>query len=391
MFAASGVLGATWMSRLPAVRDQVGATPGELGTVLLLAGLGSLVTMPLTGRLTARFGSRAVVAGAAAVAVVGLVLIGQVRSLPWLGVVLFCWGMGFGGWDVAMNVQGSHVEQWADRAWMPRYHASWSVGGVLGATAGALSAHAGVPLARHLVLAAAACTIAVAVGLAAFVPDSRTAIAWPAGEPDQPPHGHRRLRVDRRLAAIGAVTLCATATEGAANDWLALLLTDDLGVEPGAAASGYAVFAVAMALARFSGTWVLERLGRVRTVRLAGVVAGLGVVLTVAAPALPLAWAGAALWGLGIALVFPASMSAGGETEGHAADGIAVVSTIGYGGFLIGPPLIGHLADVVGLGSALLTVGLMAAGITTLAGALRPVGRPGGRGPRRAAAPASGA
>lgn len=378
VFAVSGALFSTWVSRLPALRDQVGAGPADLGTALLAAGAGSLVLMPVTGRLCSRFGSRAVVAGTALPGSVVIVLLSRVTSLPQLVAVLFAWGALFGSWDVAMNVQGSHVERAAGRAWMPRYHASWSVGGVLGAGLGALAAHAGLAVPTHFLLAAVVSAGAVLAGLAAFVPDGRTGETDPgaggAGEPDR-----RQVRarlLTPRLLVIGLVTVCATATEGAAADWLALLLTDDLGVDAGAAATGYAVFATAMATARFTGTWLLERLGRVRTVRWAGVVAAVGVATTVLAPGVVVAWAGAALWGLGVALVFPAAMSAGGETPDRAADGIAAVSTIGYGGFLIGPPLIGHLAERIGLAEALWVVAAAAVGMAALAGALRPPGEP---------------
>jgi fucose permease len=167
------------------------------------------------------------------------------------------------------------------------------------------------------------------------------------------------------------VTLCATTLEGAAADWLALFLTDERAATASLAAAGYAVFAVAMAGGRFSGTAVAERLGRDGAVRAGGLVSLAGVLLTVLGPGLVGAYAGAALWALGVCLVFPAAVSAGGETPDRPADAIAAVTTIGYGGFLLGPPLIGLLADQVGLGRALLVLCLLAAGIAALAPAVR--------------------
>jgi hypothetical protein len=296
-----------------------------------------------------------------------------------------------------MNVHGSAVEQRAGREWMPRYHACWSVGGIAGAGFGALAAHAGAPLVLHFGAVAVACTVLVMVALRSFVEDrEQGSEATPAGDPgaSQPPDpvpgpsegeagrtrdlappavlNPRRARVlTGRLLLVGVVTLCATTLEGAAADWLALFLTDERGATASLAAFGYAVFAVAMAAGRFSGTAVAERLGRDGAVRVGGVVSFAGVLLTVLGPGLAAAYAGAALWALGVCLVFPAAVSAGGEAPDRPADAIAAVTTIGYGGFLLGPPLIGLLADRVGLGRALLVLLVLAAGIATLAPAVR--------------------
>jgi fucose permease len=270
-----------------------------------------------------------------------------------------------------MNVHGSAVEQRAAREWMPRYHACWSVGGIAGAGCGALAAQAGLPLALHLAAVAVLCTLLVAASLPSFVED-RTGHDRPQDRAPDAVHRPPRARVlTGRLLLVGVVTLCATTLEGAAADWLALYLTDERGATASLAASGYAVFAVAMAAGRFSGTAVAERLGRHGAVRAGGLVSFAGVLLTVLGPGLAAAYAGAALWALGVCLVFPAAVSAGGEAAGRPADAIAAVTTIGYGGFLLGPPLIGLLADRVGLGRALLALLVLAAGIATLAPAVR--------------------
>jgi fucose permease len=167
------------------------------------------------------------------------------------------------------------------------------------------------------------------------------------------------------------VTLCATTLEGAAADWLALFLTDERDATASLAAAGYGVFAVAMAGGRFSGTVVAERLGRDGAVRVGGLVSLAGVLLTVTGPGLASAYLGAVLWALGVCLVFPAAVSAGGEVPERPQDAIAAVTTIGYGGFLVGPPLIGLLAEQVGLGRALLVLLVLAAGIAVLAPAVR--------------------
>jgi MFS family permease len=481
VFAVNGFLLASWVSRLPATRDRLGASVAELGLALLTPGFGSLLSMPFSGRWCRRFGSRVVIATTTVAASLALVALAVVPTLVALGLTLFVWGSFYGSWDVAMNVHGSAVEQRAGREWMPRYHACWSVGGIAGAACGALAAQVGMPLILHFSIVAVLCTALVMVALRSFIED-RTQAPEPALTPaaaptpgaaapldpapgaaldpslgaaldrglgaaldpgaPQPPdpvpgppegessprrevvaadihsppgergrglageRGRRRSRergrepgrergrepgrgrvLTGRLLLVGVVTLCATTLEGAAADWLALYLTDDRGATASLAAAGYAVFAVAMAGGRFSGTVVAERLGRHGAVRVGGLVSFVGVLVTVLGPGLVSVYVGAALWALGVCLVFPAAVSAGGEAPERPADAIAAVTTIGYGGFLVGPPLIGLLAEQVGLGRALLVLLVLAGGIAALAPAVRsrrppagPVGRAGGPG-----------
>jgi predicted MFS family arabinose efflux permease len=411
VFAVSGLLLATWVARIPATRDRLGASAAELGLVLLAPGIGSLLSMPLSGRWCRRFGSRLVVAATTVAASVALVLLAEVPTLVGLGLTLFAWGMFYGSWDVAMNVHGSAVEQRAGREWMPRYHACWSVGGIVGATLGALAAALDIPLILHFAAIAVACVTLVGFALRSFIEDregweSRVDEGAPhrpapvPGSPEDPEDRGAPQRTDPvpgppvgessrspesgggvvhspprvltgRLLVVGVVTLCATTLEGAAADWLALFLTDERGATASLAAFGYAVFAVAMAAGRFSGTAVAERLGRDGAVRAGGLVSFAGVLLTVVGPGLVTSYLGAALWALGVCLVFPAAVSAGGEAPYRPADAIAAVTTIGYGGFLLGPPLIGLLADRVGLGRALLVLLALAGGIAALAPAVR--------------------
>ena len=368
VFATNGFLLASWVTRLPATRDRLGASAAELGLVLLAPGFGSLLSMPFSGRWCRRFGSLAVVAATTVAASAVLVALAVVPTLVALGVALFVWGSFYGSWDVAMNVHGSAVEQRAGRDWMPRYHACWSVGGIAGAGCGALAAQLGGPLVLHFAAVAVVCIVLVMVSLRSFIED-RAALQPPAPAPEEA-HSRRRV-LTGRLLLVGVVTICATTLEGAAADWLALFLTDERGATASLAAFGYAVFAVAMAAGRFSGTAVAERLGRDGAVRAGGLVSFAGVLLTVVGPGLVSAYLGAALWALGVCLVFPAAVSAGGEAPYRPADAIAAVTTIGYGGFLLGPPLIGLLADQVGLGRALLVLLVLAGGIAALAPAVR--------------------
>jgi MFS family permease len=371
VFTISGALLGTWVSRLPATRDRLHASGAELGLALLAMGLGSLSSMPVTGTLCRRFGARNMVALTAVPAGAVVAALAFVPSLPLLAVALYGYGLLYGAWDVSMNVHGSAVELAAGRAWMPRYHACWSAGGILGAAAGGLAARAGIPVSVQFPVVGVVSAVLVLAVLPTFVAE-RPDPATDAAAAHTGFAGWRRL-LSGRLLLIGVVTLCATTVEGAAADWLALYLVDDRQVSASLAANGFAAFSLAMAAGRFAGTPIIERLGRHGAVRAGGLVSVLGIGLTVFGPSVVSAYAGAVLWALGVCLIFPAAMSAAGESPVRPGDAIAVVATFGYGGLLVGPPMIGVLADHVGLGRALLVLIALGVAIAVLAPAARPL------------------
>ena len=359
VFTASGAILGGWVSRLPAVREHLHASPGQVGTALLAFGVGSWVSMPLTGTLVRRLGSRVVVAVDAALTCAGLAVVGRVETLTQLTVTLFFVGVCYGSWDVGMNVQASTVEQRAGKGWMPRFHACWSGGSIIGAAAGALAAARSVDVATHFAVAGALSAVLCGVGLALHL-DDRAA----AGSRS----GRRGGVLTRRLLLIGVLVLLATIIEGAAANWLAIYFADVRRVSEASAALTFTAFATAMTVGGFVGTPVVARFGRAWAVRITGLLSAAGVLLVVFAPGLPLGCTGAVVWGLGVCLVFPAGISAAGESP-RPAESIAAVSTIGYGAILLGPPLIGRLADHVGLGHAL----LVPAGLGVVVALLAPV------------------
>lgn len=379
VFAANGGLFATWVSRLPAIRDELGASERGLGFALLFTAAGSLLAMPLSGRLISAVGARRVMAACVVVCVLAYPALGLAPDLVVLSAVLLVLGAGVGVWDVAMNVAAHAVEVRSGRTLMPGFHAGWSVGTVTGAGIGALAARADLDPAVHFGLAGAAVG-AVTLALLRALPDRAAAEVYvdPAGEHHVPARAGALVR-DPRLLALGVMTFCAAWAEGAASDWLALMLTDDRDASGATAALGFAVFAAAMTIARAAGSGVVDRIGRVRALRIGAGVSAVGVGLLVAVPVLGVAYLGALLWGLGIAMAFPLAMSAAGETPGRGPSAIATVATIAYTGFLVGPPLIGTLATDVGLDRALWVVVVLAGGILVLAGSAgEPQARPAG-------------
>jgi MFS family permease len=365
VFAANGLLFASWVARIPAVRDRLDASEGELGLAILGVTVGAIAAMPSTNRLSGRFGRR-VLPGAVAVAGAGMVAAVAAPDLPGLAAGLVVAGLGMGVWDVAMNVVGHEIERDDGRPLMPLFHAAFSGGAIVGAGLGALAAHADVPVAGHVAI--------VAVGLVTLVLVASTQLPDPAvdhsGAADRAA-SRRGGAASLPLLAIAAITFCAAFGEGAAADWSALFLTDERGTSASVAALGYAAFAAAMAGGRLAGPWVLARLGRARALRTCGVLVVVGVVALVAVPVDAVALVALLAWGLGASLVFPATISAAGELPGPPARSIAHVSAVGYGGFLAGPPLIGALAEHVGLGPALSVVVVLGVAVVALAGAAR--------------------
>lgn len=383
VFAANGGLFATWVSRLPAIRDELGATERGLGFALLFTAVGSLLAMPLSGRLIASIGARRVMAVCVAICILAYPALGLATDLVVLSAVLLVLGAGVGVWDVAMNVSAHAVEVRCGRTLMPGFHAGWSIGTVAGAGVGALAAKTDLDPAVHFGL----CSVvvgAVTLALVQTMPDRAADddSIDPAGEHHVPARSGALIR-DPRLLALGVMTFCAAWAEGSANDWLALMLTDDRDASGAMAALGFAVFAAAMTIARAAGNGVVDAIGRVRALRIGAGITAVGVVILLSVPVLGVAYLGALLWGLGIAMAFPLAMSAAGETPGRGPSAIATVATIAYSGFLVGPPLIGTFASEVGLDVALWVVVALCAGILVLAGSARD--------PRRSAAGGSDA
>jgi len=370
VFILSGFAFASWASRIPSIRDALDLSPRSLGLVLLAIALGSVLSMPLAGVVVGRLGTARTVAVMALVAAAGLATagLGYPVGVAVVLVGLFALGVGNGTWDVAMNVEGSAVEQELGRAIMPRFHAGFSVGTVTGALIGAAMVALGVSATVHLVAVAGIVAVAVPVAVRDFLPDD------PAPAEDGERRNPLTAWTEPRTVLIGVFVFAAAFTEGTGNDWLGVAMIDGYGAAAALGALTFALFLSAMTLGRWFGPGLIDRHGRVLTVRIFAALALAGLALVVWGSALPVAMAGAALWGLGTALGFPVGMSAAGDDPAHAPARVSVVATIGYIAFLAGPPLIGFLGQHTGTLQALtVTAGLVALGLM-ISGVLRPLG-----------------
>ncbi|MER2136660.1 MAG: MFS transporter, partial [Arthrobacter sp.] len=276
-------------------------------------------------------------------------------SIPLTAAGLLIFGAGIGLWDVAMNLEGTEVERGLRRTLMPKFHGAFSGGAFLGAMIGAGLSALNVSLPVHLIGIVVIAVVLVILVPRAFLPDSPE-LHHPQDEGVSRPSSFGAWKEGRTLL-IGVVVLGAALTEGAANDWVAKATVDGLDASETAGAVMFGVFVAAMTATRWFGASLIDRMGRVRALRLCMGASLAGLILFVFAPSLWLAGIGVVLWGIGAALGFPMGMSAAGDDPVHAAGRVSVVSTLGYTAFFVGPPLLGFLGELWGLRNALLVVG----------------------------------
>ncbi|MFF1686779.1 MULTISPECIES: MFS transporter [unclassified Streptomyces] len=369
-FALDGFIFAGWVVRIPAVKEQTGASASTLGLALLGVSAGAVITMMLTGRLCRRFGSHPVTVVSGVLLALSVALPPLTHSALTLGLVLLVFGAAYGGINVAMNSAAVDLVAALRRPVMPSFHAAFSLGGMLGAGLGGLVAGHVSPTRHLLALTVIGLLVTAAVGPTLLHHDAPTPADdhgrirnEPASASERPAGRVRGL--GRLVFVFGLIALCTAYGEGALADWGALHLEEDLHAHPGVAAAGYSCFALAMTIGRLSGTALLERLGRTRTLVFGGVTGAAGMLLGSLAPTVWLALLGFAVTGLGLANIFPVAVERAGALAGPT--GVAAASTLGYGGMLLGPPMIGFMADWFSLPAALTSVAVLA-GVAALIG-----------------------
>ncbi|HEY3980544.1 MAG TPA: MFS transporter [Streptosporangiaceae bacterium] len=363
-FIGAGFAFASWASRIPQVRAQLHVSPGVLGLILLCAAIGSAVAIPLAGLVIVRFGEAVTVTITSLIAAAGLavVAVGYRHGIVPVAAGLFLFGFGTGSWDVAMNVQGATVERAIGRAIMPKFHAGWSIGTVAGAGLGTALVALHVPVTVHLLTVAAAVTLVVPAVSRSFLPAAPAGPAPAPGPAAGPAPARRRTLAawtESRTLVIGLFVLCVTVIEGVGNDWLSLGVIDGYHTPAAIGTATLAGFLAAMTAGRWFGPRFIDRFGRVPALRACAAVALGGLLLVGFGGFLPVAIAGAVLMGLGTSLGFPVGMSAAADDPRYAAGRVSVTSSIGYGAFLAGPPVIGFIADHVGVLHALTVAGVL--------------------------------
>jgi MFS family permease len=380
IFAVSGLSIATWASRVPSIKADLDIENAQIGMLLLGMGVASILGLSVSSLVIARFGTRSGMLGAMLVLSTGLAIIGVgtniVSSFAVVLVGLALFGFGNGALDVMMNVDGAAIEAQSGKTILPLFHAFFSFGTVIGAGIGAIVAGWGMSVAAHTIV------IAVLIVIVAFVAIANVPPREAAGDPaadgaagaDEAPQGWRaRLALslsawrEPRTYALGVIMLGMAFAEGGANDWLALGIAEDHGGGVALGAAALTVFSVAMTVVRVFGGPLVDRFGRVATLRVLSVLAAAGILLFILAPNIPLAFVGAALWGMGASLGFPLGMSAAADDPAKAAARVSAAATIGYVAFLCGPPILGLISDQIGLLNTLyiLVVLVVASGLAS--------------------------
>ena len=373
-FLIHATVSGTWAPRLPAIKESLGLSDGELGTALVGLAIGLVVGTRLAGAPVDRFGSRPVMRVGFPLLAATLVLPGLADSLVTLLLSLFVLGLASGALDVAMNAQGIEVERHLGRPILSGLHGLWSVGLGIGAGLAALAAAIGVDPLEHFAVVAAVLVAASFAFLGGLLP-----AATP--EPGESEEQHVPVRWTLVLVLLGVIAFCSFVGEGAAADWSAVYMTQELGTSQALGALAFAAFAVTMATARFVVDPLRSRLGNVVLVRGGSLIAaaGLGGALLVHEPAAGIA--GFALLGLGLAPVVPIAFSAAGDLDPRATGRlVGRVATTGYVGSVAGPIMIGWLAEATSLRLSLGLVVLLALVIAVSArsGLASPSPRTGG-------------
>jgi predicted MFS family arabinose efflux permease len=362
VFAVNGAMVGTWVAHIPWLQDHLGISRATLGLCVLSMAAGALVSMPLTGHILDRVPSASVVRGTALAFCLMLPLPLLATSPYMLAAILFVFGASNGAMDVAMNAHGVAIQESLDRPIMSSLHGGWSVGGFAAAGLVALTATAGLdPRVESLI---------VGVGLFFL---SLWITRRLGGSFTHSSEGHVLSLPTRPVILIGGLCFLVMLTEGAIGDWSGIYLRHNTGASPAGAALAFTGFSLGMAIARLGGDLVNERIGPSRLLRggTALVAIALGAVLVVG-QTLP-AVIGFVLCGVGIANAVPLLFSAAGRVD-PPGPSLAAAFTLGYTGFIVGPPVIGVLSDQAGLPRTLALLVFALVAVTVLGG--RALGRP---------------
>ena len=363
LFFVAGTMYASWGVHVPTVRDRFHLSPALLSYALFSVAAGSIAAMTVNGRWIVRVGTRraCLVAGLAMSACCALIL--AVPSYALLLVVLALFGAGMATLDVAMNAEASAVEEALGRPIMSSLHGMFSAGGIAGAAIGSAALARGMAPALHLTLVAALCAVALFVSCPAVLPHVPHAERAAA---DAAKSGNRWRTPS--LWALGALALIALIAEGAMYDWATVYMRDVVVATPAVASAAYGAFSAGMAAARFAGDVVRARFGAPQLVMASASLACAGMIGALLLPYPVAALTGFTLMGLGLANMMPVMFAAAARVKGiHAAEGLAHVAGIAYVGLLIGPVIIGGVAQATTLPIGLSVVAVCAA-IVAVAG-----------------------
>lgn len=379
IFALPGFSMASWVSRTPTIRDALGATTAQMGWIIFGMAVGSIVGLMSASHLIAHKGGRFVMVTGLVISSIGLIIVGVGGSsiinsiIVFLGLAIF--GFGNGICDVAMNVEGTAVEGVTKKSLLTGFHAAFSVGTLFGAIVGSVATKSGVPVPLHLTFVSVVIVLSI-IFLSRFVPLG-------TGKEDNSDSNGTSMSARERMAVwkeprtilISIIVLGMAFAEGSANDWLPLIMVDGYNVTPTMGSFAFGLFVAAMTVGRAIGGLLLDRLGRVLVLRISALLAIVGLLIVIFGGSYTFATIGIVLWGLGAAFGFPVGLSAAGDDPRGVAARVSAVATAGYLAFLVGPPFLGFVGEMIGLLRALIVVLITVTIAGLLSQAAKPIGK----------------
>lgn len=355
LFLLNGFVFASWAARIPYFQEHFQLNNAQLGSLLLCLPIGSLGVLPLAGWLSTRFGSKLTAIIGAAVYCFCLIWIGFAPAIFWLGAALVTMGASGNILNIAENTQGILVEGLYGKPILSSFHGMFSLGGMLGAafTGLMIGLHV-LPVYNFLGVGLISMLIPGIAARYLFTSDFDAAT-------DQPLF----VMPDSSLLKLGIIALCVMMGEGAMADWSSVYVSQYIPSHIKLATAGYTSFSMAMAIGRFNGDWVTARLGTTKILYLSGIIAATGIVLALLFPIIWVVIIGFACVGIGFSIVVPLVYSSAGRSKTMPASmALAAVTTVGFLGFLAGPPLIGFTAQLISLRGALLILLILSAVIS---------------------------
>jgi len=340
-YFGQGIAFASWASRIPDIKHSLNLSDGALGSILLALPLGQLITMPISGRLVTKYGSKKILTVTAPLYVLALGNLG-LATAPWhLAAFLFLFGVIGNMCNIAVNTQGVEAEKLFTKPIMTSFHGAWSIAGFSGALIGLLMVNLHISPYYHFWIITALIWINVFFNFKYLVPGKGT-------QTERKPKLF--VKPEGVLLQLGIIGFCSMATEGAMFDWSGVYFKEIVKAPASLVILGYASFMVMMAVGRFVGDGIIARLGRKNTIVFSGIVISTGMFISVFFPFIVTATVGFMLVGLGVSSIVPTVYSVAGK-NGKTPPGmaIAMVSSVSYLGFLMGPPLIGYISALSSL------------------------------------------
>jgi MFS family permease len=361
-FFIAGLTFSTWASRIPAIQTKLHLSDAGLGGVLFALPAGLMISLPVSGWLVSRFGSRPMVIVGSIFYPLVLLMLASSTSVLQLVLSLFSFGIMGNLINIAMNTQAVSVETLYGRSVMASFHGLWSLAGFTGAVIGTFFVSRGLPPIIHFSIVSGLCVLLVILSYKFTLPHDI---------------GHRQrqkafVKPDKKILLLGMIAFCCLVNEGAMSDWSGVYFKNIVKAPASLITLGYVAFTSTMALGRFLGDSLVTKFGVKRMLQISGSVITTGLLLAVIFPYLATATAGFFLVGFGVSSVVPIVYGlAGKSTTMSAGAALAAVSTIGFLGFLIGPPLIGFIAQAISLRWSFTLIAILGFGTALLAGKLK--------------------